>query len=515
MNAVFKHLLRHRLSILLAIILLAAGFTGGKLASAAGLNSSRVDPRVLEDTSGGNEGRFLVVLKSQADLDWLATGDQQKAVRAARVADGLRRVADASQAGVIAQLNALKAGYHSYWIANLVAVKGDRAVVEAMAARPDVAYIASDRAFRVPLESASITTQAAGGIQPNLTQIGAPAVWALGDTGQGIVYANADTGVMWNHPALINQYRGWDGSAAEHDYNWWDAIRDNSILPDQVNPCGYAISAPCDDYGHGTHVMGIGVGVDASTGMQIGVAPGAKWIACRNMDDGVGRPSTYIACLQFFLAPTDLSGNNPDPSKSPDVISNSYSCPPSEGCNPYSLQAAVEAVHAAGIFMAVSAGNSGPSCSSVSTPPALEGEVFTVGAVDSNNLIAAFSSRGPVTADGSGRLKPELSAPGVNIYSSYYNGKYTAMSGTSMAAPHVAGAVALLWSAYPALRGDLMRTDLVLENSAHHLTNDDGCGGDTLTSVPNNTYGFGVLDVLAAYRLVPELRLVFFPLIWR
>ena len=142
--------------------------------------------------------------------------------------------------------------------------------------------------------------------------------------------------------------------------------------------------------------MGIGVGDDGA-GNQVGMAPGAKWIACRNMYGGVGRPSTYIECLQFFIAPTDLKGENPDPARAPQVISNSYGCPPSEGCAVHALQDAVEAVRSAGIFMAASAGNNGPACSSVQDPPGLEASVFSVGAVDANNLIAGFSSRGPVT----------------------------------------------------------------------------------------------------------------------
>ena len=131
--------------------------------------------------------------------------------------------------------------------------------------------------------------------------------------------------------------------------------------------------APCDDAGHGTHTMGSGIG-DDGTGNQIGVAPGAKWIACRNMDEGVGRPSTYIECLQFFLAPTDLDGNNPNPYLMPDAVGNSYTCPigpppGGETCVTDSLKVAVDNIRAAGVFMALSAGNSGPSCSSIDEPP--------------------------------------------------------------------------------------------------------------------------------------------------
>ncbi len=333
-------------------------------------------------------------------------------------------------------------------------------------------------------------------IEYNLVQVRAPEVWARGETGTGTVYAVADTGVSWQHAALINQYRGWDGVSASHAYNWWDAI--HADINGSANSCGYNVAYPCDDYGHGTHVAGTGVGDDGA-GHQIGMAPGARWIACRNMDSGVGRPSTYIECLQFFMAPTDLNGNNPNSALHADVISNSYGCPPAEECSSHALQTAVENVRAAGIFMSVSAGNSGPSCETISDPPALEASVFTIGAVDSSNLIASFSSRGPVTVDAIPLMKPDLVAPGNSIYSSLAGGGYGYKSGTSMAAPHVAGAVALLWSAFPSLRWNIDATESLLESSAQPLTTSQACGGDGSTQVPNNVYGWGLLDVKAAY----------------
>ncbi len=245
--------------------------------------------------------------------------------------------------------------------------------------------------------------------------------------------------------------------------------------------------------------MGTGVG-DDGTGNQIGVAPGAKWIGCRNMDAGTGRPSTYIECMQFFLAPTDLSGNNPDPNKRPDAVGNSYVCPTSELCTATSLLTAMDNLRAAGIFMAASAGNAGSACSTVSDPPALYDSAISVGATGfQSNNIASYSSRGRVTADGSGRAKPDLVAPGSSVRSSYPTNTYATLSGTSMASPHVAGAAALLWSAFPNLRGNVDHTEFILEQTALHLTTTQGCGGDTASQVPNNVYGYGRIDVLAAY----------------
>ena len=224
---------------------------------------------------------------------------------------------------------------------------------------------------------------------------------------------------------------------------------------------------------------------------MIGVAPEARWIGCRNMDDGVGRPSTYLECLQFFLAPTDAAGANPDPARRPDIVSNSYVCPPEEGCAAAALGPAVEAMRAAGIFMAVAAGNDGPSCSSIRYPPAIYDAAFTVGGTEVGDTIRPTSSRGPVTADGSRRPKPDIVAPGTAIRSAYPRDSYRALSGTSAAAPHVAGAVALLWSAYPWLRRDVERTEQLLRSSATRLTTTEGCGGDSSTAVPNNTFGAG------------------------
>jgi serine protease AprX len=464
----------------------------------SGSVQATIDPRVLEDTANGQNGHFLVLLKQQADSRKLMSAASDRTSQGTLVVDALRGVAAASQAPVAAQLDALGASYRSYWIANFLAVEGNRAVVEAMAARPDVQAIESDRAFTVTLEPSETASPAAvTAVGWNLTWINAPAVWALNDTGQNIVYANADTGVQWTHSALQPHYRGWNGTSADHNYNWWDAI--HADIDGNGNSCGFNLSAPCDDHGHGTHTMGTGVGDDGA-GNQIGVAPGAKWIACRNMDAGVGRPSTYIECMQFFLAPTDLSGNNPDPSKRPDVVGNSYGCPSSELCTATSLLTAMDNLRAAGIFMAVSAGNSGSSCSTITDPPAFYDSAITVGATGYNtNAIASYSSRGPVTADGSGRVKPDLVAPGSSVRSSYPTNTYATLSGTSMASPHVAGAVALLWSAFPALRGNVDHTEYILEQTALHLTTTQGCGGDGTSQVPNNVYGYGRIDVLAAY----------------
>src|SRR4029450_3369830 len=144
-----------------------------------------------------------------------------------------------------------------------------------------------------------------------------------------------------------------------------------------------------------------------------GVAPGAKWIGCRNMGQGNGTPATYTECLQFFIARTNLQGQTPNPALRPHVMNNSWGCPPSEGCAAGTLETIVNNTTAAGIFVEVSAGNAGPSCSSVNDPPSIYAASYSTGALTTGtNSVVGFSSRGPVTVDGSNRVKPDISAPG-------------------------------------------------------------------------------------------------------
>lgn len=465
---------------------------------------AQIDPRVLEDTAEGKIAHFLVVFRQQLSQQSIGIGEITNDARAAQLVNNLRSVSNETQQNARDYLETQNIQYTSYWVANIMAVEGNREAVEKLAIYPEVELIEPDRSFTVDLELADpgdeglLGIQTSEGAESGLTQVHAPLVWARGATGVGIVYAVADTGVYWQHAALINQYRGWNGVTASHDYNWWDAIHVD--INGNSNSCGYSVAYPCDDYGHGTHVTGTGVGNDGGSN-QIGMAPGARWIGCRNMDSGVGRPSTYIECLEFFVAPTDLNGENANPDLRPDVISNSYGCPATELCGVHSLQLAVETVRAAGIFMSVSAGNSGPSCGTISDPPALEATVFTIGAVDSTGTIASFSSRGPVTVDGTPLMKPDLVAPGVSVRSSVRttSTSYGYMSGTSMAAPHVAGAVALLWGAFPSLRRNVDATEELLASTAQPHTTSLGCGGDGSSQVPNNVYGWGLLDVKAAY----------------
>ncbi|WP_456427235.1 S8 family serine peptidase [Rhodocaloribacter sp.] len=491
------HTLLRRRMLLLGLLLLLAGLTDIRAQDASW--RQKVDPTLLQ-TAGKTDGaEFIVRLAEQADLSeaaYLRTKDE----KAWFVYERLTEVARRTQPAVTAELEAAGVAYRPFWITNAIAVKGTMQTVEAMARRSDVAYVYHDDRLSAPspLPAPYAENAKTNAIEDNVIQIGAPDVWALGITGEGAVVGGQDTGYMWEHAALINKYRGWDGATADHNYNWHDAI--HSLIGGGSNPCGLDSPVPCDDNGHGTHTMGTMIGDDGGSN-QIGVAPGAKWMACRNMERGNGTLSTYIECFEWFTAPTDLGGGNPDPTMSPHVINNSWSCPTSEGCNTSNfidMETALNALRAAGTVVVVSAGNSGPSCNTVNTPAAIFEGSLTVGSVNGSDVISSFSSRGSVTVDGSGRLKPNVSAPGESVRSSYLGGGYLSLSGTSMAGPHVAATVALMISANPALAGDVNAIEDIIESTAIPRTTTTACGGIPGDQIPNNTYGYGRVDALAA-----------------
>ena len=228
--------------------------------------------------------------------------------------------------------------YQAFWVANVIAAKGvDRSLVNTLAARSDVNLIEANDASNwltadtadYTFDSVSMLEAAAPSsprtVEPGVNQVKAPNVWSLGFNGTGIVVGNQDTGMRWTHNALKPHYRGWNGSTADHNFNWHDSIHSGGGI------CSPNHQEPCDDLAHGTHTTGTAVGDDGA-GNQIGVAPGAKWIGCRNMDQGNGTPATYTECFQFFMAPTDLNNQNPNPALRPHVMNNSWTCPASEGC---------------------------------------------------------------------------------------------------------------------------------------------------------------------------------------
>ena len=443
---------------------------------------------------------FFVVLQEQADLS-AARGLETREEKGRFVYERLRETGRHTQGKILEILDRAGVEYRPFWIANMIWVRGDLDSVRTLASRQDVVRVLSNPRVSIALPEPSVPDALAlagadEGVEWNIEKVGAPDVWAMGFEGQDVVIGNADTGIDWDHPALIGQYRGWDGASVDHDYNWHDAVHEGAA--NAGGSCGTDSSEPCDDHGHGTHTMGTAVGDDGGTN-RIGMAPQARWIGCRNMDVGAGSVLRYVECYEWFLAPTRLDGTDPDPSKAPQVITNSWVCTAGEGCtDPLILQSAVEVARAAGILSVNAAGNEGSGCETIAEPASIYEAAFTVGATSISDAIASFSSRGPVAADGSGRRKPDVTAPGVAVRSSRPGGTYGYSNGTSMAAPHVAGLAALLISAEPSLAGDVDRIEDVIEQTAVPLTSTQGCGGDGLDDVPNNVYGWGRIDALAA-----------------
>ncbi len=498
--------LRHVLSFLLLAAAVATLL--GAVGSSRAVNPSdrpeqaaalrKIAPWVTAHTTDGKQAEFMIILADQADLSG-AAALSSKIEKGRFVRDILWQKSQATQGPILKWLERRGLEHRAFYIVNAIWVKGRYDDAMELALRADVARVEGNPEIRVVPESlealdAPAQPNAPATVEPGITYTHAPAVWAEGFLGQGIVVAGADTGIRWTHRALKPHYRGWNGSTANHNFNWHDSVHSGGGV------CGPNSPVPCDDNGHGTHTIGTAVGDDGA-GNQVGMAPQAQFIGCRNMNVGVGTPASYTECFEFFLAPYPVGGTpaQGDPSKAPDITTNSWTCPPSEGCSPTTLQAGVEAQRAAGIMMVVAAGNAGPSCSTVSDPPAIYDATYTVGALNPNSdTIASFSSRGPVLSDGSMRQKPDIAAPGVDVRSSYSTSdtSYAFLSGTSMATPHVAGAVALLWSAHPELRHDVSASEAILNSSAVHILSNTCDGGSPAS--PNNTYGNGRIDILAA-----------------
>ncbi len=396
---------------------------------------------------GFHGDRLFVILADQADLSDIDTsriGPSGRAARTGEVHDRLVAQAERTQAGLRRDLDRLGIGYSRYYLVNALEVDAGPWLRPWLERRADVGRVLLSphlRPLPLPRETGDGLVDPAPGDGWNITAIGADRVWSgLGVRGAGVVVGASDSGVDGTHPALSANFRGGDDSWLDP----WNGTR-----------------APVDHGGHGTHTLGSAVG-----GEGIGVAPDARWVGCVNMDRNLSSPARYLDCLQFMMAPFPAGGDpiaDGRPGRGPQVLTNSWNCPVVEGCDLATFAPATAAFAVAGTFVVASAGNSGPGCATVDLPPGPYPDVVTVGATDRAGAVAAFSSRGPGT-------KPDLVAPGARVRSALPGGGYGEMSGTSMATPHVAGVVALIWSAVPALIGDLPRTRALLTSTATPVT---------------------------------------------
>jgi subtilisin family serine protease len=452
----------------------------------------RLDPVISRMVAESNNRpiEMLIFLHEQVDLR-PALSISNWAKRGEYVYRALKQHADTTQSGLRAQLMAQQIPYRPLWIVNAIRILGTPTAAQELTLRSDVALVMADQVQAAPPPAQALSTNAAcspdrpsNPICWNIRAIGADRVWdEFGVNGSGVTIATIDTGALFSHPALTYSYRGYlaDG-VFEHRYNWYD-------------PQG-VLAAPVDRIGHGTHVLGTIVGSADNTLDQpaIGVAPGATWIAAQ------GTEGDLIAAAEWMLAPTDPQGNNPRPDLRPMVVNSSWG---GIGGNPW-YAGYIAAWRAAGIIPVFAAGNGTPQnpavCGSVASP-ADDPQAIAVGALDHQNQIAPFSLRGPSSVGG---LKPDLSAPGtyqtgaIGIYSTSIGSGgvgYQGLQGTSMAAPHVSGAIALMLAANPALIGEYDAIYSVLTGSAHGVA-DTRCG--EVFSSPNNAYGYGTLDAFAA-----------------
>jgi subtilisin family serine protease len=466
----------HVFGLILALSLCRPAFAQSQV----GGFKDKIEAKVLSDLKRDQAVNFFVVLNEQADVhpaaairDWKNRGEA--------VVNSLKETANRTQPTLLNFLARFNAQVRPFWIVNTIRVTTtDEQLIYRLAALPNVASIKAEQTWQVPDPTPAASEATIQSVEWGVARVHAPDVWTqFGARGQGIVVASIDTGVQFDHPAIVAQYRGRkaDGSF-DHNYNWYDPAR----------VCGNPSLAPCDNNGHGTHTMGTMVGNDNGAN-QIGVAPGAQWITAKGCENSSCSSSSLLAAGQWMLAPTDLNGQNPRPDLRPNIVSNSWGS--DTGTDTF-YRVVVQAWVNAGIFPVFAIGNSGPSCGTADAPGTYP-ESFGIGATDITDNIASFSGRGPISGFGN-VTKPNVSAPGVSIRSSVPTSSYATLSGTSMATPHAAGVAALLWSANPGLVGNIAATEDLLQRSADFRSNTQ-CGPD---GPPNSVYGWGIINALAA-----------------
>ena len=419
----------------------------------------------------------IVVLREQAGPADVHGSSRPERLRSAEAA--LRTAAAQGQRNVLNYLDKQQAAGQvsdvvPLWIENAVSLNATAEVIDTLAQRADVAAIRPDRRLPAP-ETAPLRTRASGGqlaalasapVEPNVAMVNAPALWDLGYRGQGVVVASMDTGVDAAHADLAGSWRGGTNS-------WYD-------------PYGQHPTTPTDVNGHGSQTTGVIVGGEAG-GTAIGVAPQAQWIGVKIFNDSGTATSTAIHLGYQWLLDPDHNPATPD---APNVVNNSWTMQPS-GCA-LDFQPDLRMLRAVGILPIFAAGNYGPTGSSVPSP-ANNPEAVAVGGTTDSDALDPQSSVGPSACTGA--TSPAMTAPDTGIHTTDLFGGYVDDTGTSVAAPHVTGAVALLLSALPSLKTSADAQQSVLQAGAHDL------GPPGL----DNAFGYGRLDVLAAYQAAANL----------
>lgn len=490
------------LSLLLSLILILGSFPdvvqAKEIPSTGNLDNKnyldKIENTVKQKLDNGQDlVEVLVYLKDRVDTTKVAqlsakgkTNHEKELSSRKTIINSLKEKSEVTQAPLLSYLKKQEANnkvqnIESFYISNIVYVKANKEVIEELAKRSDVEKVYYNDTIQIdkPLkteETNTVTGMPEEEIGWNIKQIVAPKVWEnFKVDGTGIVVGILDSGVDWDNPALKEKWRGYDkttGQVVNPKESWYDPMTNSEL--------------PWDNSGvpHGSHCTGTILGQEPDGKNTIGVAPGAKWIAAKAFTDAGGQRVHLLAGAQWFLAP----GGNAE--KAPDIINNSWGG--SAGVDPWFVDI-LNAWRAAGILPVFAAGNqkSGepiPGPGSIQNPSNLPGS-FAVAAVDINNKRGSFSKLGPSPWNPE-LIKPEISAPGVNIRSSVIDGYESGWNGTSMAAPHVAGVAALMKSANFSLTVEEM--EKILKDTATKLTDND------YPQSPNMGYGYGLVNAYDA-----------------
>lgn len=448
----------------------------------------KLSPALLQDTSSGQMVKVVAFLNPE---DTPALGkilfsmdNVRRQDNHARLVRSLREVGPQT-ASFVEFLSALAesgniAGITRYWITDAVSFSVGRKLLSRIADHPGLRYLIEDVSLEL-VEPVSVEQSQSGfaGSGNSMTITGVRELWNKGYTGHGRLVCNFDTGVEGTHPALVANWLGANGGSASQ--SWFDP---------------YGTTYPIDNGGHGTHTMGIMVGRDGAD--TIGVAFSANWIAASVVDRGQNLSRTVSDILAAFQWAADPDGNPETVHDLPDVVSNSWGIPRGlfAPCDQTFYQA-IDNLEALGVVVVFACGNEGPNAGTIRNPAdraTSPTNSFSIGAVDQNLSdlpVASFSSRGPATCDTT-KIKPDVVGPGVSIRSSFRGATYKLMSGTSMAAPFVAGCVALMREYNPAATVEQIKSALIAS------------AGDLGAQGKDNDYGWGFVNVARALSYLPK-----------
>ena len=453
-----------------------------------------LDPNLDDELIAANpedQINVYVILSKQVDLkaiDAIATkGNWNMAKRHELVISSLQKMAAETQGELLTALNSAKASAQvtkikPFWITNSIAITANPEFIYTLLERKDLMSVYLDPAIELiePVGEPVPSSASEGkGVEGGITSSRAPELWAMGIDGTGTLACDQDTGAQGSHAAFSSRWRGLDGGVTPAEA-WFDPV--------------YGQTFPTDSGIHGTHTLGTIVGDDGGAN-QIGMAPGAKWIGAKTIDTPGG--DIFTDAVAAFQWSADPDGNPATTDDVPDVVNNSWGLHQGYwGECRTDFNASIDSAEAAGVVVVFAAGNEGSGAETLRSPAnriATELSVFSVGALNQDNATAAyFSSRGPSDCDGS-TIKPEVAAVGVDVRSSVPTGSYAQLDGTSMATPHVAGAVLLLRQNFPDTTPDQVK------NALYQTAVDLGTAGE------DNTYGRGRIDVVAAYNYLKAM----------